>query len=996
MFRRSTVALLAALITAPTALLASAPRAHATAPGLNGRVAYVVPTPGPNVKNEIVTVNPDGTGAKNLTSGAGNDSMPAWSPDGSKLAFLSDRAGWGLYVMDADGANVQKVGSPAGLSGFGLAWSPSGSKLLFSASAVSGDLDLFTINIDGSGLMDVVTGPSLDFFPQWSPDGSKIVFMRRVSGPGSGAYIADADGSNVAALSPGQFDEYPSFSPDGTTIVFDRVVGSATEIFTMKPDGTGVTQVTTHGGTNELPRFSPDGTQIVFQTSKPAPAPSTGTIYGIAVVSADGTADRDLPVSPQQQFTAPDWQPITQPIAPGSPQQVSAVAGDGSATVSWAAGTYGGGVGVTGFTVTAVPGGSSATAPAGATSAMVTGLTNGTAYKFTVTATNSASITGPPSDASNAVMPHAVPVSVPTVTAVRMATPQNYNQPFPQVDVDWGPYASSPGGFIEFAGGAISVTPTGPSAFDLQPFTPPSPKSYRAVACPNSCPSIDLTKRDPTWVAGPWLRPVVGDALTLPAPTVTAMPLAQTSYPGPVRVTVLPGAHTSAPALVIYRDWIPAAVVTPSAPTFDDSGPFGPTASVSYAAAACYSDCVLPAVASGFAQSTPWGPGVDVSNPATAGSYFPVAPYRVLDTRDGTGAASAPIPPNSSIDVQTTGIGGIPASGVEAVALNVTVTQPTAPSYLTAWPTGVSRPLTSSLNFAAGQTVANFQIVRVGGPGSATGKISLYNAQGLTHAIVDVVGWYSDGSTELGARYQGVTPTRVVDTRIGTGAPAVPVGPDMSIEVDVPGHAGVDADWVTAAAVNVTATQATEGSYLTAWPSDESRPVASNLNFGPGQTVPNLVIVKVGADGKFRLYNRAGFTHVIVDVVGWYSNGVMGNRVGTRYSPLLPSRILDTRTTHSSVGPHSTIDVQATGRGGVPATGVSAVVINLTATEPTSGSYLTAFPTGTAVPLASNLNFGPGQTIPNLVVVKLGTGGMFSVYNAQGNTHVIADVVGWY
>ena len=94
------------------------------------------------------------------------------------------------------------------------------------------------------------------------------------------------------------------------------------------------------------------------------------------------------------------------------------------------------------------------------------------------------------------------------------------------------------------------------------------------------------------------------------------MPLAQTSYPGPVRVTVLPGAHTSAPALVIYRDWIPAAVVTPSAPTFDDSGPFGPTASVSYAAAACYSDCVLPAVASGFAQSTPWGPGVDVSNPA--------------------------------------------------------------------------------------------------------------------------------------------------------------------------------------------------------------------------------------------------------------------------------------------------------------------------------------------------------------------------------------------
>jgi hypothetical protein len=299
------------------------------------------------------------------------------------------------------------------------------------------------------------------------------------------------------------------------------------------------------------------------------------------------------------------------------------------------------------------------------------------------------------------------------------------------------------------------------------------------------------------------------------------------------------------------------------------------------------------------------------------------------------------------------------------------------------------------LNFTAGQTVANLQIVRVGGPGSATGKISLYNAQGWTHAIVDVVGWYSDGSTEMGARYQAVPPARVVDTRIGMGAPAAPIGPDMSIEVKVPGQAGVDADWVSAVAVNVTATQATQPSYLTAWPSDVTRPLASNLNVGPRQTVPNLVIVKVGADGKFRLYNAAGFTHVIVDVVGWYSNGIFGRR-GTRYTSLVPSRILDTRTTHTAVGPNSTVDVQATGRGGVPASGVSAVVVNLTATEPTAGSYLTAFPTGTSPPLASNLNFGPGQTVPNLVVVKLASGGKFSIYNAQGNTHVIADVVGWY
>jgi hypothetical protein len=153
-------------------------------------------------------------------------------------------------------------------------------------------------------------------------------------------------------------------------------------------------------------------------------------------------------------------------------------------------------------------------------------------------------------------------------------------------------------------------------------------------------------------------------------------------------------------------------------------------------------------------------------------------------------------------------------------------------------------------------------------------------------------------------------------------------------------------------------------------------------------------VVKLGAGGKFSVYNAQGFTHVIADVVGWYSDA--GSTNGQRFNALVPARILDTRTSHTPVGPNSGIDVQAAGQGGVPSSGVSAVVVNVTATDPTTGSYLTAYPSGGPVPTASNLNFGPGQTIPNLVVVKLGTGGKFSVYNAQGNTDVIADVIGWY
>ena len=133
-------------------------------------------------------------------------------------------------------------------------------------------------------------------------------------------------------------------------------------------------------------------------------------------------------------------------------------------------------------------------------------------------------------------------------------------------------------------------------------------------------------------------------------------------------------------------------------------------------------------------------------------------------------------------------------------------------------------------------------------------------------------------------------------------------------------------------------------------------------------------------------------------MAGWYDTGTAGT--GARYNPLTPSRILDTRfgtgAPVATVGPDATLDLQVTGRGGVPSSGVSAVVLNVTAVEPSTTGYLTAFPAGEPRPLASNLNFAPGQTVPNLVVVKLGAGGKVSLYNPVGTVHVIADVAGWY
>ncbi len=157
--------------------------------------------------------------------------------------------------------------------------------------------------------------------------------------------------------------------------------------------------------------------------------------------------------------------------------------------------------------------------------------------------------------------------------------------------------------------------------------------------------------------------------------------------------------------------------------------------------------------------------------------------------------------------------------------------------------------------------------------------------------------------------------------------------------------------------------------------------------------MPNLVVVKVGAGGKVELFNNAGSTHVIADVAGWY--GTNGTSPAGMFTPVAPSRLLDTRS-GATIGAAGTVHLQVTGRGGVPASGVSAVVLNVTVTEPSSTGFLTAWPGGEGRPLASNLNYVSGQTVPNLVVVKVGAGGVVDLFNSTGSTHVVADVAGWF
>ena len=362
--------------------------------------------------------------------------------------------------------------------------------------------------------------------------------------------------------------------------------------------------------------------------------------------------------------------------------------------------------------------------------------------------------------------------------------------------------------------------------------------------------------------------------------------------------------------------------------------------------------------------------GVAAAAPGPA--FHPIVPARIMDTRSGTGTTASPLGAGETRALQVAGQADIPADAV-AVALNVTVTEPTTATYLTVWPAGASQPTASNVNVVAGQTVANMATVGLG----AAGQIDLFNFAGDAQVVVDVTGWYADG-------FQPVVPARVVDTRQGLGGPTFQAGEGRDIDLSA---AGVPAG-ATAVVANVTAVNASAATYVTAWPSGAAMPTASNLNVVPGQTVPNMVTVGLGPNGHISLFNFAGTTDLVVDVAGWYTSG---------FHPVTPARIADTRSGLCGVrlGPGETRQVAVTGLAGVPAGTAGAVALNVTIVNPTANTYLTVWPSGAPQPTASNLNALVG-TVPNMVITGLGADGRVSVYNFAGTADVIIDVAGWF
>ena len=381
----------------------------------------------------------------------------------------------------------------------------------------------------------------------------------------------------------------------------------------------------------------------------------------------------------------------------------------------------------------------------------------------------------------------------------------------------------------------------------------------------------------------------------------------------------------------------------------------------------------------------------------TAGGFVSLTPARLLDTRIGTGTAAGAVPSAGSVGVTVTGQCGIPTSGVSTVVLNVTVTEPSAAGYVTAYASGTPRPNASNVNFVAGQTVPNLVVAPVG----ADGRVILFNgAPGTVQVVADIAGYFVDGAVTAAGSFGPVSPLRLLDTRIGTGAPAAAVAAGSVVSVDVTGIGGVPASNVSAVALNLTVTGSSAAGFITAYASGTSRPGASNLNFTAGQTIPNLVFAPVGADGTVSFYNGApGTVQLIADVAGYFRGGTL-TQPGT-YGPVPLTRVLDTRAgtgaPAGAVSSAGSVSLDVTGVGGIPGSGVAAVVLNVTATGPAAAGFITAYAAGSKRPLASNLNFLAGQTVANLVVAPVGANGNVVLYNgAPGGVHLVADVAGYF
>lgn len=383
-----------------------------------------------------------------------------------------------------------------------------------------------------------------------------------------------------------------------------------------------------------------------------------------------------------------------------------------------------------------------------------------------------------------------------------------------------------------------------------------------------------------------------------------------------------------------------------------------------------------------------------------------VTPTRLFDTRAGESPSAARTVPKARIGgtteltVKATDIAGVvPATGVGAVSLNVTVVNPSVDGFLTVYDCG-TRNLVASLNYSAGAIVANAVIA----PVSAAGNICVFSSSS-TDVLADLTGWFATGSS-----FTAITPNRVLDTRAGESpgalvtVPKAEIGGTTELSVKIAGLATsttppvvlVPTTGVGAVSLNLTVVHPAVAGFVTVYDCG-TRKLVSNLNYLAGETASSAAIAPVSADGRICFFSSAS-TDLVVDINGWFATG-------TSFTASGPNRVFDTRAGESpaalrtvaktQVGNGYVLEVKVSSLTGVtPASGVGAVSLGVTATRSTVAGFVTVFDCGTQPP-TSNLNFIAGQTVSNAVIARVSASGTVC-FASSAPVDLVADINGWF